>query len=127
MMNSFFSNAKTKQKPSRGGNVMMKRVAIALAIAVGVFTIYQVNDTNEVTAEKVTVAFTGVNMSCNGCETQVEGALSKIIGIKDTNINPAEKLVSVTFSTKVMKAEWIENSLNAAGFHPEDFTIKPAS
>lgn len=106
---------------------MIKKLTIALVIAIGVFTVYQANDNNEVTAERLTVAFTGVEMSCEGCKAQVETTLSKILGIKNAHIMPAEGLVKVTFSTKVMQAEWIANSLKAAGFKPDDFTVTPAS
>ncbi|MFC7393887.1 heavy-metal-associated domain-containing protein [Scopulibacillus cellulosilyticus] len=64
--------------------------------------------------------FTGVNLSCNRCESRMDNALSKIIGIKEYKMNPEEKTVTVVFNHKVMKAKWIENSLKAAGFNPKD-------
>ncbi|HEX7064837.1 MAG TPA: heavy-metal-associated domain-containing protein [Bacillales bacterium] len=102
---------------------MLRKVVIALALAVAVFGAYQMFDADEVTRGKVTVAFTGIDMSCDQCKSQVTGALAKIIGIQASHINPAKDVVRVTFNSKVMKAGWIANSLEAAGFKPEDIEV----
>lgn len=103
--------------------MMLKRAVIVLALAIGVFGVYQMFSGDEVSQGPVTVAFTGIDTSCDQCTGKVENALSKIIGIKGSHINSSEDVVRVTFNSKIMKAEWIANSLKAAGFQPEDFTV----
>lgn len=102
---------------------MLKTAAIVVGLAVVVFGVYQIFGTNHVTQGPVTVAFTGVDTSCDQCENQADEALSKIIGIKNAHINPQKDTIRVTFNSKVMKSDWIEHSLTAAGFKPDNVKI----
>jgi hypothetical protein len=102
---------------------MLKKVAIALALAVVVFGISQMFNTREVTNGQVTVAFTGIDTSCQPCQRNIHKTLSKIIGIKASHVNSSKHILRVTFNSRIMKASWIAHSLNAAGFHPEDVKI----
>ncbi|HEU5140597.1 MAG TPA: heavy-metal-associated domain-containing protein [Bacillales bacterium] len=102
---------------------MLRKIVIALALAIAVFGAYQMFNGDEVTNGKVTVAFKGIDTSCKQCKSEVSGALSKIIGIQASHINPAKDIVRVTFNSNIMKASWIANSLKAAGFKPEDIEV----
>lgn len=102
---------------------MLKKALIVVALVVVVFGVYQIFDTDKASDGKVTVAFTGIDTSCDGCQVHVKGALSKIIGVKSMHINPAKDLVRVTFNSKVMKADWIAHSLKSAGFKADDIDV----
>lgn len=67
-----------------------------------------------------TAVFKGLDLSCSDCEEQVESALAKIIGIKNYQINPNAGTLTITYETDDMQAEWIANSLEAAGFPVEE-------
>ncbi|MBM7644985.1 copper chaperone CopZ [Scopulibacillus daqui] len=100
---------------------MLKKSLIisALCIALVAAGLFFERDKLNTHANSNKAVFTGVNLSCNQCENRMDQALSKIIGIKEYKMNPAEKTVTVTFDHNVMKAEWIENSLKSAGFNPK--------
>lgn len=102
---------------------MLKTAAIVVGLAVVAFGAYQIFGPNHVTQGPKTVAFTGVDTSCDQCESQAEQALSKIIGIKNAHIHSKKDTIRVTFNTKVMKADWIAHSLTTAGFKPDDFKV----
>lgn len=102
---------------------MWKTAAIVVGLAVVIFGAYQVFHTNHVTKGPVTVAFTGVDTSCDQCETRADKALSKILGIESAHIDTSKDAIRVTFNSKKMKADWIKHSLNAAGFHPDDVKV----
>ena len=67
-------------------------------------------------AEETQATFKGVDLDCKGCQAKVEEALSNIVGIESYKLQPDSQAITVAFDPDVMKAEWIEKSLEAAGF-----------
>ncbi|WP_181833270.1 heavy-metal-associated domain-containing protein [Bacillus taeanensis] len=73
--------------------------------------------TNDVHAENGQAVFSGVNLSCEGCELQVRDALQNIVGIQDFHLDSQKGLITVSYNEAVMKPEWVEKSLESFGFH----------
>ncbi|HET7577739.1 MAG TPA: heavy-metal-associated domain-containing protein [Bacillales bacterium] len=99
---------------------MSNKILITAAVVVILFGFYQMFSGREVTHGPETVTFTEIDLSCQQCAGKVENTLSNIIGIKTSHINPAKDTIRVTFNSGVMKASWIAQSLQAAGFQPGD-------
>lgn len=102
---------------------MMKKgliVAAFCAILIGV-GLFLTHDQSQTHATSNKAVFTGVDLSCQDCQKRVETALSKILGIKEYQLNPDNNTVTVMFNHEVMQPRWIEQSLKAAGFNPKDF------
>ncbi|TCP24865.1 copper chaperone CopZ [Scopulibacillus darangshiensis] len=96
---------------------LMIGMLCASLLGLGVFFGLEHSHNTQATSDET--VFTGVNLSCSGCEEKMENALSKIIGIKDYKMNPEKKTVTVVFNHRIMQPEWIEQSLKAAGFDPK--------
>lgn len=63
---------------------------------------------------EVTISVEG--MSCGHCKAAVEGALTKLNGVANAEVNLAEKNVAVSFdSTKVDEAA-LKNEIEEAGY-----------
>ncbi|TLS35068.1 heavy-metal-associated domain-containing protein [Pseudalkalibacillus caeni] len=78
-----------------------------------------INNNQDALADDGRVIFSGVDLSCDGCQSQMETSLDKIIGIQNYEIDAESKSVTVWFDNEVMKPEWINKSLEAAGFYPK--------
>lgn len=101
---------------------MRKWIFIGVACVAIVLTVFLASgNTPEKTQAQGSVAtFTGVDLHCSNCEARMGDALSKIIGIENYKLHPDKNSVTVTFNSEYMHAEWIEKSLEAAGFTIKD-------
>jgi copper chaperone CopZ len=101
---------------------MRKWIYVGIALVVIVLTVFLAdgNAPEKTQAEGTIVTFTGVDLGCKGCQAKMKEALSKIIGIEGYQLSPTKNSLTVTFNSDYMKAEWIEKSLQAAGFTIKD-------
>ena len=88
-------------------------VCIGMVLA---FFLIDGNTPEETEAQGSVATFTGVDLDCKNCEAKMANALNKIIGIGKYELHPNKHSVTVTFNHEYMHAEWIKNSLEAAGF-----------
>lgn len=96
---------------------MLKKMLIVLALVVVIFSIHQMFTAREVTHSGYsTVTFSGVNLNCPHCQLKARQALSNLVGVRTSHIFPNKDMIRVTFNSNVMKANWIDHSLKAAGF-----------
>ncbi|GGE36606.1 hypothetical protein GCM10011391_14280 [Pullulanibacillus camelliae] len=93
-------------------------MACLALILTGVFVLDNHPDRSKASGNHAT--FEGVNLSCANCQAKAEQALSNIIGIEHYTLSPKKQTITVSFDPKVMKADWIEKSLEAAGFQATD-------
>ncbi|GGH76056.1 copper chaperone CopZ [Pullulanibacillus pueri] len=94
--------------------------SLALIIC-GVLALGERPDSTKAGENKVT--FEGVDLNCHACQAKAEVALSNIIGIDSYKLHPHKHAITVSFDPEVMKADWIEKSLEASGFKAK--MIKP--
>ncbi len=97
----------------------MKRTLIfAAGFLIIALIALQMNTSNISSTEEKeeTVIFQGLDLSCDGCDDKLAATMGNMIGITRFELDPEAQSVTVTYETDVMQAEWIMNSLEAAGF-----------
>lgn len=95
---------------------MNKLTIIFTAVMITLFVVFFDGEKEDAKAGDGKVVYTGVDLSCDDCEQQLEDALNNIIGIEDYEVNEEDKTITVWFDAERMKADWIEKSLEASGF-----------
>ncbi|MBO8173126.1 MAG: heavy-metal-associated domain-containing protein [Bacillaceae bacterium] len=102
---------------------MNKTLIFAAGFLIIALIALQINTSNISSTEEKqeTVLFQGVDVSCDGCEDKLHQAMENIIGIQQYQLDPPAGELTVTYETDDMQAEWIKNSLEAAGFTIKDW------
>lgn len=59
-------------------------------------------------------------MSCGHCEATVQGAVSKLSGIKKVKASSKKKLVTVKYDTEAVSLSEIKNAIKESGFEVID-------
>ena len=103
-----------------------KFITIGMVVILGTALLFCCGKTNEkaqtekseelalVSVQKVKLDVQG--MTCSGCVFGVETALSKVDGVRNTEVDLAKKSAEIEFDPEVAKVEQLVEAVNKAGF-----------
>ena len=95
----------------------MKTTNLLLAV---IFSLFFLNVNAQEKAKKTETIEIKTSAVCGMCKNTIETALSKVKGVKSSNLDVASKVVTVVYKTADVTPEQIRIAITLAGYDADD-------